>query len=1110
MKVKGLPNKMCVMPVETTMLTPLLQDRVRVSRRQMLMHPGFLDHWNLGIFRTKTRAEDLDFARKNGEIIEQNELREKSDVILQEVHLEFKLLKNIEDIGARNITKVLTTITMADDTFARGFKSREGQHLMNWLVAGLPDHLRHQLTEGDQKKLGSTVCAHLVAAGVLKPLSDRVASKDVNFTPDLMYEWSHQESPLPVITSPGKLRRESWSPENMRRLEEELSALRSEVTRLRGLINSYEKLAMGQATQTSPEKLSPTKSFVESGRFTASPIDGSLESSEKSFSQRFEDSRYDGMPGALTLSPISENETSLDQWTSEDHHPQGFSSPKESGTAAPEAKPMVENGKNPELSILARRFTDMKIQDETSIENTNLDFSLAKISADMTKLTEEINNLEMANDSRQSTDALILKDPVNDAIKEPTIVETVNDMVTGPPLSPANKTSDNLLSEVPEPTSHSVAPKLKTIESPVDDQIPQNPVTQPQPPPPIPDMPEPPPPADQPIVSPPPPPPPPPPPIFDGEQLATSEMAAGPPPPPPPPPLPMLEMGAGPVPPPMPEMTVPPPPPMPGVLAPPPPPMPGMMGPPPPPMPGMLGPPPPPMPGMVGPPPPPMPGMAGPPPPPPPPGMGGPPPPPPPGGMIPPPPPLGGSSPKPFPVPPAGGWNPPGRATLRKEPLNPAVPMKPLYWTRILVPVTMTQKQDVSPDSPTQIPLWAQIEEEKSLDMTEFSDLFSRQVIDRKPTKKKDEADKPSKIQPAKILDSKRSKMVGILEKSLHVDFSEVENAVYTLDTAVVNLEALKQIYEVRPSPKELEDITAHEEAHPEIPLDRPEKFLKQLSSIPHFAERIACLMFQSEFQDAISSLSSKLTNLRSICEYLRNSNSLKKVMALILTLGNYMNGGNRMRGQADGFGLEILGKLKDVKSKAPGVTLLHYVVRARLAQEECQNLDEPLPLPVPEPADVEAAATINFEDLTKELDKLGKELEACNVKYKMVADSNPENVGPFKEKMELFLGKAVIDLANEKEGLQEARLKFKVVMQFYQYVPKGATLDTADPHDFFVLWLSFCKDFKDIWKKEQQRLAKERRERARKKYEEKRQVEKVKKGNTGLKARIQKLAKKQ
>lgn len=81
--------------------------------------------------------------------------------------------------------------------------------------------------------------------------------------------------------------------------------------------------------------------------------------------------------------------------------------------------------------------------------------------------------------------------------------------------------------------------------------------------------------------------------------------------------------------------------------------------------------------------------------------------------------------------------------------------------------------------------------------MKEFADLFSRRVREQNLAKKSVEAPKGSKIQPAKILDSKRSKMVGILEKSLHIDFSEIENAAYNLDTSVISLEALQQIYEI-------------------------------------------------------------------------------------------------------------------------------------------------------------------------------------------------------------------------------------------------------------------------------------------------------------------------
>lgn len=90
-----------------------------------------------------------------------------------------------------------------------------------------------------------------------------------------------------------------------------------------------------------------------------------------------------------------------------------------------------------------------------------------------------------------------------------------------------------------------------------------------------------------------------------------------------------------------------------------------------------------------------------------------------------------------------------------------------------------------------------------------------------------------------------------------------------------------------------------------------------------------------------------------------------------------------------------------------------------------------------------------------------------CTKKSALVTEANPESSKPFREKMDAFLKRSSCELANERECFQEARAKFKAVMQFYQFVPKGATLDTADPKDFFLLWLSFCKDFKVLIERE-------------------------------------------
>lgn len=84
-----------------------------------------------------------------------------------------------------------------------------------------------------------------------------------------------------------------------------------------------------------------------------------------------------------------------------------------------------------------------------------------------------------------------------------------------------------------------------------------------------------------------------------------------------------------------------------------------------------------------------------------------------------------------------------------------------------------------------------------------------------------------------------------------------------------------------------------------------------------------------------------------------------------------------------------------------------------------------------------------------------------CTEKCNLVVEADPEAAVPFKEKMDSFFREAAEELANEQEALLDAKNKFKAVMQFYQYTPKGSNLDAADPNAFFILWLGFCKDFK-------------------------------------------------
>uniref|UniRef100_T1JJV2 FH2 domain-containing protein n=1 Tax=Strigamia maritima TaxID=126957 RepID=T1JJV2_STRMM len=581
---------------------------------------------------------------------------------------------------------------------------------------------------------------------------------------------------------------------------------------------------------------------------------------------------------------------------------------------------------------------------------------------------------------------------------------------------------------------------------------------------------------------------------FALDESSNNKSSPGRPPPPPPPPLPCGDRTPGPPgsPPPSPPVFAPPPPPpfipFSGPPPPPPPPFPTASGlPPPPPPPPFFaggGPPPPPMPGV------PMPPVL-------PPGSGIPTPP---SGNFP-------SSPKsihtngpaPLPPPPVGGWFAPPVVPLRKQPITPKTAMKPLFWSRIQI-IEDKAKSDSNDES-----FWKKLEEVSLNSWDDFIDLFSRQVSEKKPMAKK--VTKATKKKAVKILDSKRSQMVGILVSSLHLEISEVENAVYNFDTSVLDLEALQKIYEARGTAEEIASIKDHVQKNPDDPLDKPDQFVYELSNIPHFADRISCFMFQSSFSEGIGSIESRLNNLKFLCHRLMTGESVQKTFGIILALGNYMNGGNRSRGQADGFGLEILPKLKDVKSKENSTTLLHYIVKKYIENFDSENAgSDKAQLPLPEPSDVEKAALVRFEEIDQDLSKLNKDLCECETRTdKVIAETDEDHLQPFKDNMTLFLSKTKEEFTEQQENLEECKQNFIEVLIYFQW--KG-NINETQPNDFFSVWISFCNDFKEIWKKEQQRILKKQLEEAQKKVkkikaEKMANVTPVKAKKSGLKAKL-------
>lgn len=384
-----------------------------------------------------------------------------------------------------------------------------------------------------------------------------------------------------------------------------------------------------------------------------------------------------------------------------------------------------------------------------------------------------------------------------------------------------------------------------------------------------------------------------------------------------------------------------------------------------------------------------------------------------------------------------------------------------------------TPDESGNPDPPEEKScLWEKLDEDEPVSWDEFTELFGRQA----PVKKvergaaKDTPDKKVK-QVKSLLDGKRSQNVGILISSKKIEVADVEQALYDVDTSIVPLDVLTSIFELRGTPEELDLIARHIESKPSISLGKSEMFLWGISRIPFFAERVACITFESNFPENLASVENRLNNLKIICETLLTSQNVKNVFAIILALGNYMNGGNRDRGQADGFGIEILAKLKDVRSKDSSMTLLHYIVRIYVDKHQSED-ESSAKFPLPEPADFIRASELNFDSLKEDLDTLHREIQNIERKVHKVLESSSENVEPFKTRMETFIKKAFTEHSEQSDNFVECRKAFSKVTKFYCFETRSSK-ESDWTMEFFAPWIPFSTDFKNIWQKELQRRTK-------------------------------------
>jgi hypothetical protein len=266
----------------------------------------------------------------------------------------------------------------------------------------------------------------------------------------------------------------------------------------------------------------------------------------------------------------------------------------------------------------------------------------------------------------------------------------------------------------------------------------------------------------------------------------------------------------------------------------------------------------------------------------------------------------------------------------KKVGIIPKVPMRSLFWNKI-------------PDRLIHKTIWDHLsDQEVKLDITLLESLFCKAILKNDSTndeKNKDSSphnnsasgDKVEKPKEITILDTKVQQNVGIALVKYRMSSHEIRKAIIRMDEKKLDLEKLNSLRALAPTP---DDITALKEYDGDYEiLGRVEKFFLQIIDIPRYTQRLDCFIFQRKFQLLISESYCQHDILNRAIEQVENSDSLKKILEIVLALGNYINGGTP-RGGVYGFKLDGLQKLSTVKSVDNKLTLMNFLAM------HCESLD--------------------------------------------------------------------------------------------------------------------------------------------------------------------------
>eukprot|EP00727_Mastigamoeba_balamuthi_P002284 m51a1_g12052 hypothetical protein (1999) ;mRNA; r:108-6176 len=377
-----------------------------------------------------------------------------------------------------------------------------------------------------------------------------------------------------------------------------------------------------------------------------------------------------------------------------------------------------------------------------------------------------------------------------------------------------------------------------------------------------------------------------------------------------------------------------------------------------------------------------------------------------------------GSAPPPPPPPPPMMR----KIKFNKAPVVPKGKMKPLHWKRIVLDKEGQKGASV----------WDNLAEPR-LDEDELYELFGADAAKRAAAQGQRAERKPRQ------LPDKRYNAIAIVSKKLPASFEELARAIRCMDFGVVERPMVRELCNNLPTAEEEAALRAAVAGGAE--LDAVEGLALRLLDVELVRARLRCWAFVGEFEERLTEVGPPAVAVQKACKELLDSECLRDLLAAALAIGNYLNGSNAQRGQADGFSVEALEKMVDLRDAQGTGSLFDHAVR----YVGRRTLPDELP-------SVQRAAGIEFKAIQAAFNKLAAELQDLNAATRDALAATPLAPGDaFPGDAQRFFGEAATRLANLREEVVRTEQLFLDTVDFFT-VSRESTLQYTT-ESFFGMW---------------------------------------------------------